>query len=96
MDPAALYGPEWSDIGTLLSNLWIMVALVVFFATNMMVGHVLIPSLVASAHLPVAIQRVRPLFYGLAIASIVGAFVVLLDIIAATDVLERFWDTYWI
>ncbi len=96
MDPAALSGAEWSSIGSLLSNLWIVVALVVFFGTNMMVGHILIPSLVASYHLPSGAQKARPFFYAVAIASIVGAVVVFVRVIQATEVLERFWSNYWI
>ena len=96
MDPAALSGSEWSGIGSLLSNLWIVVALVVFFGTNMMVGHILIPSLVASAHLPGGAQKVRPLFYAAAIASIAIAVAVLVQVIQDAEVLERFWSNYWI
>ena len=96
MDPAALSGPEWSGLGSLLSNLWIVVALVVFFGTNMMVGHILIPSLIDSAHLPDGAQKVRPLFYAAAIVSIVVAVVVLVQVIQDAEVLERFWSNYWI
>jgi hypothetical protein len=96
MDPAALSGSEWSGLGSLLSNLWIVVALVVFFGTNMMVGHILIPSLVASAHLPGGAQKARPLFYVAAIASVAVAIVVLIQVIQDAEVLERFWSNYWI
>ena len=96
MDPAALSASEWKDIGAMLSSLWIVVALVVFFGTNMMVGHILIPSLVASAHLPRGAQKVRPFFYAAAIASIAIAGVVFVRVIQEAEVLERFWSNYWI
>ena len=96
MDPAALSGPEWSGLGSLLSNLWIVVALVVFFGTNMMVGHILIPSLIDSAHLPERAQKVRPIFYVAAVASIAIAVVVFVQVIQDAEVLERFWSNYWI
>ena len=96
MDPAALSGPEWSSLGSLLSNLWIVVAFVVFFGTNMMVGHIMIPSLVASAHLPDGAQKVRPVFYAAAIASIAIAVVVFIQVVQDAEVLERFWSDYWI
>ncbi len=96
MDPAALSGSEWSDIGSMLSNLWIVVALVVFFGANMMVGHILIPSLVATAHLPSGAQRVRPFFYAIAVAAAAAAAVVFIRVIEDASVLERFWSSYWI
>ncbi len=96
MDPAPLSNPEWSDIGQLLTNLWIMVGLVVFAATNVVIGHIFIPSLVASFHLPTTVQRTRPLFYVLAVLSFGLTFVLLFTVIGQADVLERFWNDYWI
>ena len=96
MDPSGLAGPEWSDIGKLLTYMWIVVALVASFATNMLVGHALIPSLVGTFHLPAFLQRTRPIFYGAAVLSLGLAVFMLVQVIGLSDVLERFWDDYWI
>ena len=95
-DPIAVLAPEWQDIGDLLTNLWYMVALVVFLATNMLVGHILIPSMVASHHLPERVQRVRPIFYAAAIASFGLAMYILSRVVELAGVFRRFWDIYWI
>ena len=94
--PVGLANPQWADIGSLLTNLWIIVALVVFFATNMMIGHIFIPSLVSTFHLPPVVQKTRPIFYGVAIISVVVAAVLLVQVIDLADVLKDFWDSYWI
>ena len=69
MDPAHLGPAEWAEIGKLVTNLWFMVGMIVLFATNMLIGHVFVPSLVASRHLPDSCSRVRGVFYALAIIS---------------------------
>ena len=73
MDPVALASNEWSDIGRLLTDLWIMAGLIALFAANMMITHVFMPSLVASCHAPAGVQKTRPVFYALvAIADYYG------------------------
>jgi len=96
MDPASLANSEWTDITNLLTNLWLVVGLVVFLATNVMIGHIFIPSLVSSNHIPVVTRKARPVFYGLAVTSF-GVLVYLsIRIISQASVLERIWDRYWI
>jgi hypothetical protein len=73
-----------------------MVALVVFMATNVLIGLIFIPSLVASSHLPDRVQKVRPFFYGLAIVSFALTIVVLVQVIALSDVIKRIYESYWI
>ena len=96
MDPTPLGSAEWTDIGSLVRNLWLIVALVIFFATNIIVGQIFIPSLVASHQLPVRLSKTRPVFLVLAVVSIGLAIVVLAQTIALSDVLGRIYDTYWI
>lgn len=96
MDPAALANYEWTEIGKLLTNLWIMVGLIVFFATNLIIGHIFIPSLVASSHIPNIAEKSRPAFYAMAILSFAAATYVLFQVIDLSDVLSRIYDDYWI
>ena len=103
MDPAHLGASEWAEVGKLLTNLWFMVGMIVLFATNMLIGHVFVPSLVASRHLPEACSRMRPVFYALAVVSF-AAFVFFL--IQAIDVavlanggngiIDRIFPKFWI
>lgn len=96
MDPGSLLYFEWSELGKLLINLWIIVGLVVFCVANMLIGHVLIPSLVATFEIPASIQKVRPLFLALALGSFGLATFVLLQVINLAGVISRFWSDYWI
>lgn len=96
MDPVGLLSYEWSEIGKLLTNLWIIVGLIIFVATNALVSLIFIPSLVASFHLPPIVHKTRPLFYALAIASFALAVFVLIRVIDQSDVIARFYDDYWI
>jgi hypothetical protein len=96
MDPSALGGSEWSEIGKLMTNLWLVVLFVVLFASNMLLGHNFIPSLVASQHVPRAAQKARPLFYLLAIISFALAVFFLVRVIDLAGVLRRIWESYWI
>ncbi len=96
MDPTALGPSEWSEVSKLLINLWFVVLFVVIFATNMLLGHNFIPSLVASGHVPASLQRVRPLFYALAIASFCAAIYFLVQVIDYAGVLRRIYESFWI
>ena len=96
MDPSPISSAQWSEIGKLLTSLWLMVAFVILFATNMIIGHNAIPSLVASQHLPVSTRKLMPIFYGLAVASFTAAMFFLSRAVDFAGVLRGFWADYWI
>ena len=96
MDPTALTNAEWSDIGKLLTYVWIMAGLVVLSGVNMAIAHIFIPSLVATFHLPQISHKARPMFYASAAALFGAAVYFLIRVIGLADVIARFWDDYWI
>ena len=96
MDPAGLLTNEWSDIGKVLTSLWLIAGLIVFVAANALISLVFIPSLVASFHLPPVAQKTRPLFYALAIASFAVAVVVFIRFIDQSDIVSRIYEDLWI
>ena len=96
MNPAELGSYEWGEISKLLINLWIVVIFIVLFASNMLLGHNMIPSLVASQHIPRSFQKARPVFYVLAIIFFGLAAFFLYQVIDLAGVLRNFWETYWI
>ena len=96
MDPASIGSTEWSEIGSLLTNLWVVVLFIVLVATNMLLGHNFIPSLVASRHVPDSLQKVRPAFYLLALVCFGLALFFLARVVDDAGVLRRFWADYWI
>ena len=96
MDPAPINSIVWGELGSMLSSLWLVVIFIVLFATNMLLGHNLIPSLVASRHLPDKLQTTRPIFYVLALASFGVAMFFLSQVVDSAGVLRLFWADYWI
>ena len=96
MDPAPLANSEWTDIGMLLTSTWCLAGFVVLLAANMLVGHIFIPSLVASHHVPSSMQKARPIFYAAAVLAFAGAMFDLYKVIDLADVIERFWVNSWI
>jgi hypothetical protein len=96
LDPGAIGSAQWSEIGSLLANLWLVVLSIVLFASNVLIGVNSIPSLTASGHLPESIGKVRPLFYALALLFFGAAVFFLIRVIDKADVLRDFWPNYWI
>ena len=96
MDPVPLANAEWTEIGKLLTSMWCLVGFVVLLAANMLAGHIFIPSLVASEHVPSSMQKARPIFYGFAVLALGGAMFELYQVRDLSDVIQRFWDDPWI
>lgn len=96
MDPQPIGPAEWAQLGDMLTSLWFVVLFVVIFAANMIIGHNIIPSFVASGHIPNSWQRTRPAFYLVAIISIGLAAFFLIQVIDLASVLQGIWDNYWI
>ncbi len=96
MDPAPIGAASWSEIGKMLSTLWIVVVFIVLFAANIILGHHLIPSFVEPEHIPRSWQKARILFYGAAITSFGVAVYFFLRVVEFGGVLEDFWADYWI
>ena len=96
MDPGSLGSAEWSEIGKMLTSLWLVVMFIVLFVTNMLLGHNFIPSLVASGHIPDTWQKTRPPLYGLSIICFGLAIFFLSRVVDFAGVLRGFWADYWI
>ena len=96
MDPSGLANPQWSELGKLLVHMWILLGLVLSFATTMLIGHIFIPSLVATYHLPSILQKTRPLFYAMSVVIFGLTIYVGTRIIDFAGVLDDFWADYWI
>lgn len=96
MDPVVLTSPQWIEIDNLLFSTWCLLGSVVLFAANMLAGHVMIPSLVASLHLPRIAQKARPFFYGVGFLALGYALIDGYRIIGYSGVLADIWPDYWI
>lgn len=97
MEPAPLGAFEWSELGRLLTALWLVVLFIVLFAANMIVGHNVLPSFVATRHVSQIWHRLRLVFYAAAIACFALAVYFLITVIGGTkDLLRIFWADFWI
>ena len=97
MDPEAIGLSSWSEIGKTLTTLWIVVLFTVLFAGNLLVAHNLVPSFVASRHIPAVAKKAGLAFYLLAIISLGLALFFLVRVIGlANDTLRLFWESFWI
>lgn len=96
IDPIALGADSWSQLGTLLKSLWLAVLFIVLFASNMILGHILIPSFVDSGHIPDTFRRARPPLYALAILCFAVAMFFISVAIREASVLRNFWPDYWL
>lgn len=96
MEPAPMGIAEWSQVGNALAWLWAVVIFVILFAANMIVGHNLIPSFVASRHIPQSWQRVRVAFYAAAVICFAIAVVSAARAIDQAGVLQKVWPNFWI
>ena len=96
LDPGAITSASWNELGGLLRSMWLAVLFVVIFASNMLLGHNLIPSFIASGHIGENWGKARPALYGGAVVSLVVAGFFIGRAANFAGVLRDFWPDYWI
>ena len=96
MEPAPIGAVQWSELGSMLFALWMVVIFIVLFAANMLVGHNLLPTFIASRHVPQTFEKARLIFYAFAIICFAIAMYFLYSTIVQGDVLRDIWADYWI
>lgn len=96
MEPAPLNALHWSELGSTLFALWMAVIFIVLFAANMLVGHNLLPSFIATGHVPASLQKTRIAFYAFAIICFAIAAYFLFSMVQQSSVLDSIWPEYWI
>ena len=96
MDPAVITNPLWTDIGNLLKLLWVLLFFVIVFASNLLLGHILIPTLVATRHLPERVAKLRPMFYGVSILALVVVAFIIVRIADLAHVLKDFYPRWFL
>ena len=95
-DPQFITTAAWAGVGEFLTALIVFTVLVIGFAGNLLVAHALIPSLVASEHIPSRINRIRPIFYLASLALFVGAIILLTITFGLAGVIGDIYDRWWI
>ena len=95
-DPAAISSFAWSEIGSLLHNLWFNLGLVIAVATLFLTSLAIIPSLVSTRHLPPSANLTRLSLNLTALAIVGSASMLLFYTVDLARIIEVFWDRYWI
>jgi len=96
LDPSSLSNIQWLEMQHLLISLWWFVGAMVAFAGSILMGHVLIPSLVGTKHIPASLLKLRPAFYIGGLIFFGGAVYFFITIINRTDVIGTFYDRWLI
>ncbi len=96
LDPGTISPASWSELGNLLRSVWLAVLFIVLFASNMLLGHNMLPSFIASGHLGTGWQKARPVLYTGAIISFGLAIFFIGRAANFAGVLRNFWPDYWI
>ncbi len=96
MDPGVLTQAEWNEIPKAIIFLWVFVFFMVSAAFSFLLGHGVIPSLIASRHISRSVQRIRPLFYLAALGAISSAVFLIANAISTMKVIGNFWTRWFI
>ena len=92
MDPKALDSTDWNNIHLFLQWFWIYFPLVVAFAVTMLTAYALIPSAVATGHLPASASKLKIPLTAVALVLAVAAIIMLILGINQTLDVRNFWD----
>ena len=96
IDPGFIGPASWQELGNLQRSLGLAVLFVVLFASNMLIGHNMIPSFIGSRHISESWGRVRPVLYGFAMVFFALAIFFIGRAVDHAGVLRDFWPVYWI
>lgn len=70
IDPRTITGADWPDISLLVTFLWVVVVFNIGFAFAMLIGHAVIPSMIATGHIPSRLHSLRPFLYAAGLAAL--------------------------
>ncbi len=96
-DPSGISQFTWGEIGKLLHNLWYFFALIFVTAMFLATSLAIIPSLVASGHLPrtANLFRFSMLITALGLLGL-GITIMVYSHDLARVIMDSFYDRYWI
>lgn len=96
LDPDYISGANWDQIGDALFFLWGVPLVVIVLAFSLLFARAIIPSLVASGHLPAKVFQLRLVLYGLAAVAVAALALVFLNLVREVRVIEDFYFKWWI
>ena len=95
-DPEPITMSQWADIQDWLLYTGIYLVFIVTFAFSMLTAYAIIPSLVATGHLPAQILKLRSPVVGFAALALIVACSFMGLAIVEYESLNDFWRNWWI
>ena len=97
MDPNVIGPDAWEAVSLFLRYIWLFVLSILVFASNMLIGHNAIPSLVQSRHISSSFQKLRVPVYTVAVIAFGAALVcVFLAFQHGRDAINLIYPEFWI
>lgn len=95
MDPTPLTTDQWAQVGLALKFLWGAFASSLVAGTSLMTAHALIPSAVETSTISGRWLKMRPVFYLVGIAGLVGIGAFLFLAATETDWIRESYPRFW-
>lgn len=89
--PQFISAADWSSLAALVGTLWLFALSTVVFAVNLLLGHAIIPSLAATGQLPPGVERLRLLFYLVAILALGADVLIVLRLGGQAGILQMIY-----
>lgn len=96
VDPQALSAEQWQQVSSTLLYLWLFLIFMGGVASNFLIAHAVIPTMVWTHHLPGKAQAVRPVFYLLTLVALAGVVWAASNIVSESEVLRTIYPKVWI
>ena len=88
MEIIPLTADQWGDGGNALKLLWLSLLFAIIGSGSFITAHAVLPSAIATGTVPPRLGKLRPLFYALGFAAVVGIAVNVVFVIDFFDYLE--------
>ncbi len=91
MEIIPLTADQWGDGGNALKLLWLSLLFVLIGSGSFITAHAVLPSAIATGTLPQRFGKLRPVFYAMGFAAVVGIAV---NVVFIIDFLSYFEDVF--
>lgn len=92
VDPRTIAGTDWPGIEALVQFLWIVAILNVVLAFCMLLAHAVVPSLIATVHIPRGLRSIRPFLTIGALVAFAGTTFALVSWLGQLGVIYYIYD----
>ena len=95
MDPSTLTQEQWAQVGYMLKFLWGALGCAIIAGLSFVTAHAMIPSAVATRHIPERFEKLRAPLYATGSLGLLGMAVTLYFASQQIDWLFDMWPRWW-